>query len=166
MRFFLTGTNYCGPGGDGDTTSGVDEACRAHDKAYGDAGYSSYLKNQKADTMFLSNLAKVRSTGLRQRFTKAFAQRYFGFKVGLWNMAKYARYGDEMKYQTRIPDYYSPIRRRGRMMLRKRTGIVRTRTGMRPRQPRLQVKTKYHRYNVFNRLRRSVYKKRFYRRRR
>jgi hypothetical protein len=37
-RFF--GTHYCGPGGGGDTTSGLDQLCAAHDACYKRDGVS------------------------------------------------------------------------------------------------------------------------------
>ncbi|MEA2541319.1 MAG: Phospholipase [Acidobacteriaceae bacterium] len=41
----LFGTHYCGPGGGGDTTSGLDKLCAAHDACYRghDVGWTSNL---------------------------------------------------------------------------------------------------------------------------
>lgn len=166
MRFLFTGTNYCGPGGDGPTTSGLDEACRLHDSAYGNSSLSSYFKNQEADTLFLSNLTKVRPRGTRQRLTKYIAQKYFGYKTKFWDKMKFFR-GQVGRYQTKIPDYYDyrrPLKFTPVLAKRKR-GRTPLYSGMRKMRP-VALKQRFHRINIFNRLRRNIYKKRSFRKRR
>lgn len=83
MRRFLTGTNYCGPGGDGETLGELDEACKAHDEAYTAPYLFDYLANQKADSLFLQRVRSSRPRGYRQRVTKFVADRYFSLKTSL-----------------------------------------------------------------------------------
>lgn len=84
IRRTLTGTNYCGPGGYGETTGELDEACKAHDEDYGAHPFRSWIKNQDADERFLRRLASMPSpkTG-REKLTKVIAERYFSGKINL-----------------------------------------------------------------------------------
>jgi len=81
MRRFLTGTNYCGPGGYGPTLGEVDEACAQHDKAYTAPYMSDYVSSQRADGVFLRALSDAKPVGFRQYVTKYIAQRYFTLKT-------------------------------------------------------------------------------------
>lgn len=81
MRRAFTGTNYCGPGGDGPVLNELDAACKEHDDAYGKQGYSSYLANQDADSVFLRRIAAIKPGSRRERLTRAIAIGYFTGKV-------------------------------------------------------------------------------------
>lgn len=86
MRKFITGTNYCGPGGDGETYGELDEACKAHDEAYTSPYLFDYIENQRADKMFLQRIRSARPLGVRQHITKFVADRYFSLKTSLIDM--------------------------------------------------------------------------------
>lgn len=83
LRRGLTGTNYCGPGGEGEPIGELDAACKEHDEAYTAPYLFDYVANQEADKMFLQRLRSARTSGIRQRVTKYVAQRYFGAKTSL-----------------------------------------------------------------------------------
>lgn len=84
-RRYLTGTNYCGPGGDGEIIGEVDAACARHDESYNQSYYRDYIRSQRADKVFLRDLAKSTPRGYRQRMTKYVAQRYFSAKTSFWD---------------------------------------------------------------------------------
>lgn len=87
VRRYVTGTNYCGPGGQGTTLGEVDAACKEHDANYNAPYLFDYLANQKADKLFLQRLSKAKPKGFRQHVTKFVAQRYFGLKTKLVDMS-------------------------------------------------------------------------------
>ncbi len=45
LKLTWPGTNWCGPGGSGPTTSCVDKACKAHDKCYEDKCGAKWYHN-------------------------------------------------------------------------------------------------------------------------
>jgi len=85
-RRFVTGTNYCGPGGSGETLGEVDEACAKHDASYTAPYLYDYIESQRADSVFLRDIEQARPFGIRQSVTKYLASRYFDTKVRIHSM--------------------------------------------------------------------------------
>lgn len=84
-RRYITGTNYCGPGGSGRALGSLDEACRSHDADYKASYYMDYFRSQRADKVFLRRVEGSSPRDFRQRLTRDIARGYFGYKTTLWN---------------------------------------------------------------------------------
>jgi RHS repeat-associated protein len=83
----LFGTHYCGPGGGGDTTGGVDQLCAAHDACYKRMGmtglntinpFSSGAAMGGCDRLLCASLQAYQPTSSKEGSQKSYVQQAFG----------------------------------------------------------------------------------------
>jgi len=121
VRRFVTGTNYCGPGGFGRTLGAVDAACEAHDASYTAPYMFDYFKSQKADKVFLQSLSYARPVGVKQYMTKYLARRYFDTKTKLHDMVDGVMIDPNQGYQFKVGKKRAP--QRSVVLSNKRYGV-------------------------------------------